>query len=74
MKLDGGEQRGENREGSRFEALEVYVRDIFPHASKVEKFGERVTYRVPQEDVNSLSEKFAALEDGRNSYLFSVIR
>ncbi|KAI0224223.1 ATP-binding cassette sub-family A member 5 [Lamellibrachia satsuma] len=65
VKLDGCEQQGENGEGARFEALEAYIRDIFPHAIEVERFGERVTYRVPQGAVNSLSQTFTALEDGK---------
>jgi len=73
VKLDGRGQQGDGGPGDRFEALDTYIRDIFTQATVVERFGERVTYRVPQRNVNSLSQTFAALEDGRNSDLFIVI-
>ncbi|KAI0226797.1 hypothetical protein LSAT2_022742 [Lamellibrachia satsuma] len=41
--------------GPVFEALEAYIRDIFPHAIEVEKLGERVTYRVPHKGLSTVN-------------------
>ena len=45
-------------------ALDQRIRQVFPSMEVTEIFGERVTYKIPSDAVNSLSTVFAALENG----------
>ena len=42
------------------------VEELFPGASLVEKFGNRVTFKIAQESVGTLSRAFSWFEEGRN--------
>ena len=46
--------------------LDKFVNDQFPDASQIEKFGERMIYKIPQSNITSLSATFTALEEGRD--------
>ena len=62
MKLgigDPGEQE------SRMSALQDLILDLFPGAELNESFEERAMYKIPQGNVTSLSQVFAALEEGK---------
>ncbi|XP_038064464.1 ATP-binding cassette sub-family A member 10-like [Patiria miniata] len=48
-------------------ALDTRIKEVFPSAEVAEKFGERVVYKVPSEDVRSLSTVFASLEEGKET-------
>ncbi|XP_022092521.1 ATP-binding cassette sub-family A member 5-like [Acanthaster planci] len=48
-------------------ALDRKIKEVFPSAEAIERFGERVTYRVPSEVAISLSTVFAALEEGKET-------
>ena len=47
------------------------VENLFPGASLVESFGDRVTFKITQESVRSLSRVFAWFEEGRHGSNFS---
>ena len=72
MKLGGGTAQEGSTDGKNFQALGVYIRKIFPVAIEVERFGKRITYKIPQGGVNSLSLTFNALEEGMHVILFSL--
>ncbi|XP_038065899.1 ATP-binding cassette sub-family A member 5-like [Patiria miniata] len=51
----------------KMQALDDKIHHVFPSAETVENFGERVTYKIPKEDVGSLARVFAALEEGKET-------
>ncbi|KAJ8299359.1 hypothetical protein KUTeg_023419 [Tegillarca granosa] len=52
----------------KMDALEQYIYTLFPQASCLERFGLRVQYKIPKENVKSLAEAFSALERGKSSH------
>ncbi|XP_022092654.1 ATP-binding cassette sub-family A member 5-like isoform X2 [Acanthaster planci] len=48
-------------------ALHDKIQEVFPSAELLESFGERVTYKIPSQDVQSLATVFAALEEGKET-------
>ncbi|XP_052816309.1 cholesterol transporter ABCA5-like isoform X2 [Mya arenaria] len=50
------------------ERLHDYIRKLFPGATVMEQFSERIQYRVPKSNVISLSRTFQVLEDGKTDY------
>lgn len=51
------------------EQLHDMIKETFPNAVLDEQFEERITYKIPQTDVTSLSGCFGMLEKGKNLYL-----
>ena len=47
-------------------ALDNRIKEVFPSAKVTERFGERITYRIPSQSDIVLSTVFAALEEGRS--------
>ena len=52
------------------DTLHSFVGRMFPTAVLMERFGERVTYRVPQESVGPLSKVFSTLEQGQSRVMY----
>ena len=46
------------------EDLQKYIQETFPSAVQTECFAERAIYKVPADNVTSLAQTFAALENG----------
>ena len=51
-------------EEEQVEELNKFVLSQFPDASVMESFGERVIYKIPQDNIVSLRQTFTALEQG----------
>ncbi|CAH1795731.1 unnamed protein product [Owenia fusiformis] len=52
----------------RVEGLDEFVQGVFPTSERMECFGERITYKLPQSDVTSLATAFSALEQGKMQF------
>ncbi|KAI8501113.1 ATP-binding cassette sub- A member 5 [Branchiostoma belcheri] len=52
---------------ARLDELDTFVHELFPSAEEAELIGNRVTYNIPKEDVNSLAAVFTALEEGKSN-------
>ncbi|XP_078610116.1 cholesterol transporter ABCA5-like isoform X1 [Branchiostoma floridae x Branchiostoma japonicum] len=52
---------------ARLDQLDVFVHELFPSAAEAELIGNRVTYNIPKENVNSLAAVFTALEEGKSN-------
>lgn len=48
----------------KVEGVNSYVRQIFPNAVVMERFSERIQYKIPKSNVISLSRTFTLLEEG----------
>ena len=70
VKLGGhgtdGNRGGDNAEGSEdhIKRFSAAVEEVFPGASLVESFGERLTFKVSLESVGALSRVFTWFEEG----------
>ncbi|XP_066291529.1 cholesterol transporter ABCA5-like [Branchiostoma lanceolatum] len=51
----------------RLDQLDTFVHELFPSAAEAELIGNRVTYNIPKENVNSLAAVFTALEEGKTN-------
>ena len=51
----------------KMDRLKTFVIELFPGASIMEQFSERVQYKVPKSDVTSLAKVFSALEEGKST-------
>ena len=66
VKLDQNTQQGTHDKNSEpMKALDTRVKQIFSKPVLTECFGDRALYSVPQSDVSSLGQIFAALENGK---------
>ncbi|XP_065066088.1 cholesterol transporter ABCA5-like [Rhopilema esculentum] len=51
----------------RMTKVQAFVKEMFPGAVETECFGQRLTYKVPKDDVGKLSEIFNQLEEGKRN-------
>uniref|UniRef100_A0A4W3JT62 ATP binding cassette subfamily A member 5 n=1 Tax=Callorhinchus milii TaxID=7868 RepID=A0A4W3JT62_CALMI len=58
--------KDEVAELQRIAEIHEKIMQIFPHASRQESFAAMLTYKIPKEDVKSLSEAFSQLEEGKS--------
>lgn len=58
----------EDEQSRKLDQLEEYVMSLFPNASTLEKFGTYAQFKVPKNDVPSLANVFASLEEGKSSH------
>lgn len=68
VKLTTKEQGDSALLDDRMERLHQYILNMFPAASVMEQFSERVQYKVPKSSVTSLSRAFTVLEEGKSSH------
>ena len=57
----------------RMWALQNYIKKTFPNAVQTECFAERAIYKVPADNVTSLAQTFAALENGESDALLNYM-
>ncbi|KAG5202796.1 hypothetical protein JEQ12_002379 [Ovis aries] len=55
-------------EGLEVDRLQREIRCIFPNASRQESFSTILAYRIPKEDVQSLSQSFSKLEEAKHTF------
>ncbi|XP_078427106.1 cholesterol transporter ABCA5 isoform X1 [Cetorhinus maximus] len=60
--------RGEMTEAQRVSDIHDKIMQIFPHASRQESFVAMMTYKIPKDDVKSLSKAFSKLEEAKHSF------
>ncbi|XP_071105754.1 cholesterol transporter ABCA5-like isoform X1 [Haliotis cracherodii] len=53
---------------ARMDSLESHVVALFPQASCMERFEERGQYKIPRDNVKSLSETFSSLEQTKQTH------
>ncbi|CAG2238617.1 ABCA5 [Mytilus edulis] len=58
----------DEEQAHRLEELQNYVVSLFPNAVTLEKFGTYAQFKVPKEDVPSLANVFASLEEGKRHH------
>ncbi|XP_077979636.1 cholesterol transporter ABCA5-like [Glandiceps talaboti] len=64
----GSDDAAEETElAEKVRVLQEFVMELFPPAQVMEKFNERILYKIPQDDVSSLAAVFSALEKGKAS-------
>ena len=54
-----------------FSSIDDFVHGMFPSAHETERFGGRIIYKIPKDDVGKLSEVFARFEEGNRINLLS---
>ena len=57
---------GTSQEQQR-EDLNTFVQQLFPDSVMLENFGERSTFKIPKDNVTSLSRVFGELERGEDN-------
>ncbi|XP_069055940.1 cholesterol transporter ABCA5 isoform X1 [Pleurodeles waltl] len=55
-------------ESQKVELLHREIEHIFPHASRQESFASILSYKIPREDVQSLSLAFSRLEEAKHAF------
>ncbi|XP_072882204.1 cholesterol transporter ABCA5 [Hemitrygon akajei] len=60
--------KDETIESQRKSEIHDKIMQIFPHASQQESFVAMMMYKVPKDDVKSLSEAFSQLEEAKHTY------
>ena len=58
----------------RMQALQRYIKETFPSAVQTECFAERAIYKIPADNVTSLAQAFAALENGECNVLLKCMQ
>ncbi|XP_071963813.1 cholesterol transporter ABCA5-like [Antedon mediterranea] len=53
---------------NKLKAFIQHVRTFFPGAEVIECFSERVTIKVPQDEVNSLAKVFEIMQEGKSNF------
>ncbi|XP_042198289.1 ATP-binding cassette sub-family A member 5 [Callorhinchus milii] len=61
--------KDEVAELQRIAEIHEKIMQIFPHASRQESFAAMLTYKIPKEDVKSLSEAFSQLEEAKHEFV-----
>ncbi|KAK6171363.1 hypothetical protein SNE40_019569 [Patella caerulea] len=51
----------------KMDELEEEIKRMFPHYTCAERFGDRGQYKIPREDVTSLAQAFASLENAKQN-------
>lgn len=64
IKLNTDDSEDEAKVRSKMERLHGYVKELFPEAVVTEQFSERVQYKIPKSNVETLSRTFTVLEQG----------
>ncbi|XP_048411407.2 ATP-binding cassette sub-family A member 5 isoform X2 [Stegostoma tigrinum] len=60
--------KGEMTEAQQISDIHDKIMQIFPQASRQESFVAMLTYKIPKDDVNSLSKAFSKLEEAKRSF------
>lgn len=64
LELKGG-LNGDASLEDRMTNIDDFVHGMFPSAHETERFGGRIIYKIPKDDVGKLSEVFARFEEGK---------
>ncbi|XP_053402183.1 cholesterol transporter ABCA5-like isoform X2 [Mercenaria mercenaria] len=68
VKLNTDENDDDETMRQKMERLHGYIRELFPEAVVTEQFSERVQYKIPKSNVETLSRTFTVLEQGKSKY------
>ncbi|XP_060587751.1 cholesterol transporter ABCA5-like isoform X2 [Ruditapes philippinarum] len=68
IKLNADENDDDEILRQKMERLHGYIRELFPEAVVTEQFSERVQYKIPKSNVETLSRTFTVLEQGKLKY------
>ncbi|XP_048466975.1 ATP-binding cassette sub-family A member 5 isoform X2 [Rhincodon typus] len=60
--------KGEMTEAQQISDIHDKIMQIFPQASRQESFVAMLTYKIPKDDVKSLSKAFSKLEEAKHSF------
>ncbi|XP_043541877.1 cholesterol transporter ABCA5 [Chiloscyllium plagiosum] len=60
--------KGEMTEAQQISNIHDKIMQIFPQASRQESFVAMLTYKIPKNDVKSLSKAFSKLEEAKHSF------
>ncbi|XP_078510414.1 ATP-binding cassette sub-family A member 10-like [Lissotriton helveticus] len=56
------------RDQQQVDALHLNILKIFPHAARQERFSSLLSYKIPMDNVKSLSQAFSALEEVKRTF------